>query len=288
MHRECVLTNTIRTIPPTAPGDEMILPLTRWLAVAVIPFLLAAFIILYLFPATTARFFAWEIASPLTAALMGAGYLGGAYFFGRVPAARRWHHVGGGFPPVAVFTAVMLATTLLHWDTFDPGHWPFLVWLTLYIATPVLVTLAWRRNRPRDPLTPAPGDVLLPAAAGVVLAAAGGLLLAGAVFLFAQPAAAIAWWPWPLTPLTARVLAGWLALLGAGALALRGERRWSAWRIPLQSILLWQALLVVAFGLRRDAVGAGGALNWFTLFTTAGLLVAAVFYLTMERPRRDK
>ena len=42
-----------------------------------------------------------------------------------------------------------------------------------------------------------------------------------------------------------------------------------------------------AFGLRRDAFGPGGALNWFTLFTAAGLLVAAAFYLTMERRRRE-
>ncbi len=281
------MTNTKGTTPPAAPGDDMILPLTKWLAVVVIPFLLAAFISLFLFPATTARFFAWEIASPLTAALMGAGYLGGAYFFGRVLTARRWSHVGGGFPPVAVFTVVMLAATLLHWDTFVPGHWPFWLWLALYIATPVLVTAAWWRNRRRDPLTPEPGDVLLPAAAGLVAAAAGVALLGGAALLFTWPAAAVEWWPWPLTPLTARVVAGWLALLGAGALALRGERRWSAWRIPLQSILLWQALLVVAFGLRRDAFGPGGTLNWFTLFTAAGLLVAAAFYLTMERRRRE-
>ena len=43
----------------------------------------------------------------------------------------------------------------------------------------------------------------------------------------------------------------------------------------------------MAFGLRRDAFGPGGALNWFTLFTAAGLLVAAAFYLTMERRRRE-
>ncbi len=284
------MTETTRTVSPAAPDatrDDAILPLTRLVAAAVIPFLLAAFIILYLFPATTGRFFAWEIASPLTAALMGAGYLGGAYFFGRVLTAPRWHHAGGGFPAVVVFTIIMLATTLIHWDTFDPGHWPFWVWLALYSLTPLLVTLAWARNRRRDPQTPEPGDVMLPHSAGWVLAAAGVLLLAGAVGLFVLPVMAAERWPWPLTPLTARVLAGWLALLGAGALALRGERRWSAWRVPLQSILLWQALLALAFALRRAAFGPGGPLNWFTLFTLAGLLVAAAFYLIMERRRRD-
>lgn len=279
------MTDSTRLVSTTALPDDAIRPLTRGVAAAVIPFLLAAFAILYLFPATTGRLFAWEIASPLTAALMGAGYLGGAYFFGRVLSGPRWHHVAGGFPAVAVFTVIMLVTTLLHWATFDPGHWPFWVWLALYGLTPILVTLAWARNRATDPRRPEAGETLLPPAAGVVATAAGVVLLAAAAGIFARPAAAAEVWPWPLTPLTARVVAGWLALLGVGALALRGERRWSAWRVPLQSVLLWQALLALAFLWRRDDFGPGGPLNWFTLFTVGGLLVAAAFYLTLERRR---
>ncbi len=82
------------------------------------------------------------------------------------------------------------------------------------------------------------------------------------------------------------MLAGWGALLGGGALALASERRWSAWRIPFQSILIWQLLLAAAFVLRRSAFAPGGWLNWFTLFTLGGILVAAEFYRRMERRRR--
>lgn len=268
------------------PADDRIHPLTRGVAAAVIPFLVAAFVILYIVPESTGRLFAWEIASPLTTALMGAGYLGGAYFFGRVLTGRHWHRVGGGFPPVAVLTVVMLAATLLHWETFDPGHWPFWVWLVIYIVTPLVVPLAWRRNRAADPGAPEAGDVLLSPAVGRFVVAAGVLFLIGAAVLFFRPGAAIEFWPWPLTPLTARVLAGWGALLGGGALALASERRWSAWRIPFQSILIWQLLLAAAFVLRRSAFAPGGWLNWFTLFTLGGILVAAEFYRRMERRRR--
>jgi hypothetical protein len=286
MQRENHLSDTTRLDRHSTLPDDAIRPLTRGVAAAVIPFLLAAFIILYLFPGSTGRLFAWEIASPLTAALMGAGYLGGAYFFGRVLAGRRWHEVAAGFPPVAVFTVIMLAVTLLHWANFNTGNWPFWVWLGLYLLTPILVTLAWWSNRPADPRRSEPGDALLPPAAGIVATAAGLALLAAAIGLFVMPERAAELWPWPLTPLTARVVAGWLALLGVGALALRGERRWSAWRVPLQSVLLWQALLAVAFVWRREAFGPGGPLNWFTLFTIGGLIVAAGFYLVMERRRR--
>lgn len=281
------MTNRMTTPKPTDPArDDIILPLTRLLAAVVIPFLVAAFLILYGWPKTTPRLFAWDIASPLTTALMGAGYLGGAFFFARLLGERRWHRVGGGFPAVAVFTLFMLAATLLHWDTFDPRHWPFLVWLVIYLVTPVAVPLAWRLNRRRDPGHAEPGDAVVSPPVGRAVLAIGVALLAAALFIFAVPQTAIDVWPWPLTPLTARVVAGWLALLAAGALTLGFERRWSGWRIPLQSILVWQSLLALAFALRREAFGPAGSLNWFTLFTLAGLAVAAVFYRQMERRRR--
>ena len=279
------MNNRMPAPTPEPARDDAILPLTRLTAAVVVPFLIAAFIILYLLSAETGRRFAWEIASPLTAAFMGAGYLGGAYFFVRAFFARRWHHIGGGLPGVAVFTAVMLAATLRHWDTFDPAHWPFWVWLTLYIVTPVLVPVVWWRNRRRDSGRPDPVDALLPAAAGPILLAAGGLLLAGAAFLFFLPEAAGRLWPWPLTPLTARVLAGWQALLGTGALAMSRERRWSGWRIPIQSILLWQALMALAIFIHRDAFGPNGPLNWYSIYTFAGIAIAGAFYLLMESRR---
>ena len=270
----------------SALQDDAILPATRLVAAGVIPFLIAASIILYLLPGTTGERFAWEIGSPLTAALMGAGYLGGAYFFFRVLRERRWHRAGAGFPTVAVFTAVLLVTTLLHWDTFDPTHWPFLVWLVIYILTPVIVPAVWLQNRRRDPGTPEPHDQLLPASLLAAAGVAGLVLLATAALLFFVPALAVEYWPWPQTLLTARVMASWLALLGTGTLILSRERRWSAWRLPMQSILLWQVLLLVAFVIRREAFGAAGPLNWFTIFTVAGIVLAAVLYTLLERRYR--
>lgn len=277
--------NKLNTPAPTElPRDDAIFTLTRLVAVGVIPFLVAAFFILYMGPEATGQWFAWDIASPLTTALMGAGYLGGAYFFSRLLGAERgWHCFAGGFPAVAVFTVVMLAATLLHWDTFDPGHWPFLVWLAIYITTPIIVPLVWWRNRRSDPKTPEPGDVLLSANAGRFMLGAGIVLSLVAALVFFSPTTAISAWPWPLTPLTARVLAGWLALLGTGALTMSRERRWSGWRVPWLSIIIWQSLLAAAFVVRRYAFNDGNPLNWFTLFTVAGLIGAMVFYLRMER-----
>ena len=63
--------------------DDHIFPVTRWVAILVVPVLVLAFIILYLLPERTADYFAWTIKPTMTPMMMGAGYLAGAYFFVR-------------------------------------------------------------------------------------------------------------------------------------------------------------------------------------------------------------
>jgi hypothetical protein len=268
--------------------DDRILPLTRIVAFLIIPFLVAAFFILYLQGDQTGERFAWQIDSRLTAAFMGAGYLGGAYFFLRVGLAEQWHRFAAGFPPVAVYTFFMLLASLLHWNNpFDPGHWPFQVWLVLYIVTPVLIPLLWRWNNTRDPHTPARGELKVPLRLRQAMAVAGGVILLAALFFFIFSTIAINVWPWPLTPLTARVMAGWQALLGTGALAIARENRWSSWPVALQSIAYWQSLNVVAFFRHRQEFGAAGLWNWFTLYTVVGLVALSLLLWWMRRERAD-
>lgn len=266
-----------------------IFTLTKVAAFFIIPFLVAAFIILYLSGENTGQRFAWDIPSRLTTSFMGAGYLGGAYFFLRVGLGRQWHRVAAGFLPVATYTLFMLLATLLHWDTFDPNHWPFLVWLFLYIVTPGLIPLIWWRNRAADPNTIEAGEHEVPAAMRRGMMAAGGAILLAAVLLFIVPTVAINTWPWTLTPLTARVMAGWQALLGVGAIMIARDPRWSAWRIALQSILLWQLLVLLALFLHRAEFGTQGVLNWFVFYTIGG--IAAVLLLAwrmgQQRPRME-
>ena len=273
----------------TSPNDR-ILPLTRAVAWIIIPFLIAAFIILYLDGNHTAAWFAWEIPSRLTTALMGAGYLGGAYFFLRVGLGRptlRWHNVHLGYPPVTAFTIVMLLATLLHFDKFITDNWPFWVWFVLYIVTPLLVPFVWWRNRGEDPRAPRPGDRIVPNWLRVVMSFAGGFLLAVCIVAFFRPDAFIALWPWTLSPLTARVMAGWhAALLGVGALVLASEARWSAWVVPMQSITLWYGLLLLALIWHSEELGAAGLLNWYTFFTIGGL--AGLLIVTLIMYRQDE
>ena len=101
----------------------------------------------------------------MTALFIGSGYLGGAYMFVFAIFGKRWHRIKAAFPPVTTFTIAMLLATFLHWDRFDINHFPFQLWLVLYIITPIIVPYLWLKNRVTDPGTPEPDDLTVPALA---------------------------------------------------------------------------------------------------------------------------
>jgi hypothetical protein len=128
---------------------------------------------------------------------------------------------------MTAFTIAMLILTVLHWERFDLGHPAFQLWLGLYVVTPFLVPWLWWRNRGANQGTAEAGDVTVPRAPRLALAVLGAGLLLYALATFAVPELAIRVWPWSLTPLAARVLSGWMALLGVGGLVIGRESRWS-------------------------------------------------------------
>jgi hypothetical protein len=265
--------------------DDRIFRSTRVVAALVVPFLVTAFVILFFTPQTSADRFAWAIQPSMTAAFMGAGYLGGSWLFIQTVFGRQWHRVAPGFPAVTAFTIAMLLATVVHWDRFDPGHLPFLIWLVLYVITPVLIPVIWWRNRVTDPHVLEPGDLEVLPAARWGLGVLGAGLLAFAVITFIIPTVAIDLWPWALSPLTARILAGWFALLGVGGLVIARESRWSGWTVGLQAIAIWHILVLAAAAIYR-ADFPGGLLNWYILSVAAVLMGMALLYATMERRRR--
>src|SRR2546421_12452426 len=135
----------------TTRRDDRVRPLTRGVALAIIPFLLVGFAVLYPWPAGAGRLFAWPIKPTITAMMLGSAYLGGAYFFLRVATTTRWHTVKGGFLPVATFAALLGVATAVHWDRFNHSHLAFWLWTGLYFSTPFLIFAVWGTNRRPDP-----------------------------------------------------------------------------------------------------------------------------------------
>ncbi|WP_255198777.1 hypothetical protein [Halorarius litoreus] len=264
--------------------DDRVLPLTRWVARVIIPFLAAAFLVLYGLPSQTTRFFAWTIRPEMTPIIMGAGYGAGVYFFYRVSTASRWHTVAPVFLGIATFTVAMALATVLHWENFNHSHFTFVLWVVLYAVTPVLVPAVWARNRRTDPHEPPPGALRVPRIVRVLGGSLGIVVAVSAVVLFVAPDIMVGSWPWTVSPLTARVLAGWFALFGVVNVAVVLDERWSAARIPVQSQVLGFTLVLVGVARVWDNFDTSNVLTWgvvggMVLYLGAVLLL----YLVMER-----
>ena len=265
--------------------DDRILLQTRLVLIVVVPFLLLAFLILYIFPDLSGEHFAWAIKPHMTALFIGSGYLGGAYMFAFAIFGKRWHRIKAAFPPVTTFTVAMLLATFLHWDRFDINHFPFQIWLVLYAITPIIVPYLWFKNRVTDPGTPEPDDLTVPALAKWAFMASGVLGIAMSIFMFVSPQAMISIWPWALTPLTARILGGWFGLLGVGGLYASQDSRWSAWRMPMQSITFWGILILIgAFINPQDFTN--GLWNPFIIGTAVVVVLLLFFQVRMETQRK--
>ncbi|MFF1877002.1 hypothetical protein [Leifsonia sp. NPDC058230] len=270
-------------------ADDRILLYTRWVGVIIVPFLVAAFVLLYGFPTRTDELFAWTINPPLTAMFLASAYAGGIWFFVQVVRPNRWHHVRYGFPAVFVFATLLAISTFIHLDKFHFGHISFIVWITLYIVTPFLVFAAMIANAPADPRTPEERDVRIPTFMRILLAVVGLAALATGIFLFVVPQVAIDVWAWPLTPLTARVCGAILTLPGLVNVWMLGDSRWSAFRQMFQAQLASLVFIAGALAIRN------GDLDWtrpstpmFVIGIAVSFVVYAAFYLWCETALRRR
>ena len=236
--------------PPQGARDDRLLAPTRWVAAAVIPVLVSAFVILYGFPDRTRQLWGWMVCPSMSALVMGGGYLSGAYLFLRVTRSREWHRIGIGFLATTVFSSILLATTVLHWDRFNHDHVSFWAWLLLYGATPFLLPVLWLRNRGTDTGRPSTTDAVIPRPVRVVVGVGGAAQLAFAALMFGWPHRAAELWPWPLEVATSRSLSAFVAFPAVTWLWFLFDDRWSSFRITQQVATL--GLVLVGLGALQE------------------------------------
>jgi hypothetical protein len=237
--------------------------LTVGIAVVVAPVLAAAWVVLYLFPTRTEALWAWTIGTRMTPITMGAGYLGGVWFFVRVASDPEPHRHRAGFLGVTVLTTGLGIATWLHWESFNHGHVSFWAWLLLYVAAPVVFALLFVSVQRRSAV--GPGEPRLPRWLRAALVAVGAVQVTAAAAMFAAPSLVIDRWPWAMTPLTVRSIGPFIAFTGVLALWALVDDRYSALRIGVEATTI---------GLGAIAVGALTALGDFT--GPAGARVAYV------------
>lgn len=272
-----------------APSNQILVQ-TRVVSAVIVPFLVMAFIILYIWPNDTDKLFAWTIKPQMTPMMLGATYIGGAYFFIRAIFSRHWHHVKLGFLPVTAFATFMGIATILHWDRFNHTHVAFWIWTILYFTTPLLVFITWLRNRAADDGRPQPNDRPVPQFVRVIIGIVGifGTLVSLALFL--TPDFMLNIWPWKLTLLTARVVGAQFALLGVVGLGLMLDRRWSAARILLQSQFVTLFFFLGAVIFSWADFDKANPITWAFTFSVVMILIALpvlFFFMDIRPPQKE-
>jgi hypothetical protein len=266
--------------------NNAILPITRAALFVVVPFLLIAFMVLFFLPDRTGQLFAWAIGPHMSSMYIGAAYLGGAWILAQGAIGIHWHRVQAVFPAVTVFATAMLISTLLHWDKFSLGTLPFDAWLILYILAPLLIPALWFYNKRTDSGQPEASDVKVSIAARVTTRIIGTVILLLVLTGFIDPVLPMGIWPWTLTALTARVLCGWLSVIGVSAWMLSFDTRWTAWRGIFEGIFISYCLILTATVINSTDFKTS-IFNWHTVFVLALLLCISIFYLKMEAQRRN-
>lgn len=267
--------------------DDQLLLLTRCAFWAIVLVTTPAFIILWGFPSDTGDLWAWQIDAAMTPIVMGSVYGAGAFYFATALLGRRWVPVSAGTLAAVVFAAAMLATTVRHWDKFNHGDAPalgalaFYLWTGLYLLSPFIVLAVWWRNRRTDPGVQA-SDLLVGRAARTIagLAAASAIIFGAAMLL--SPASFLASWPWPLTPLTARVLGCFAVQLGVGLVVLAGDPRWRAWKLLLTTVILANTLMLVGMLRVWDTFNDEGARLGLAASFAAGIVAVGAYVMVMS------
>jgi hypothetical protein len=256
--------------PPQRTIDEM-RPLfdAAWVATGV------AFVVLYFFPERTAAIFAWTIDPPLTAAFLGAGYSAGVVLVAGSRRQRVWAKVRLGYMSVMVFSTLALVATVIHADRFhftEGGAAGFAAWawLFVYLAVPTAMFFLLFRQR-TEPGDDPPQSNRMPMLVASVLGVAGATLIIWGLALFAVPTPTARTWPWPLTPLSARMIAAWLIAIGATAVLAIRERDLALLRTPCGAMLAYGVFGLLAVLIRRDEL-TGSVPGAFVLLAAIGAL----------------
>jgi hypothetical protein len=219
--------------------------------------------LLAFYPERTATLWAWTIEPPVTAMVLGSVYTAGAYFFARVLFGAPWERVAAGFAPITAFVWMAAIATVIHLDRFHEDSLPFAAWVALYVVTPVGVPLLYLRNR--RPI----GGPPLPGATRIALGAVGAAILSACLVIYVAPDVAIDAWPYPLTPLTARITAAVFAVYGGVWLSVALYNSMRAMRIPLEAHVIGLLVLVVALARGEQAVLIAGAAAVMALVSAA-------------------
>jgi hypothetical protein len=244
---------------------------------------------LFVLSTRTDEYFAWTIKVPITAALLGAGYLSSIVSVVMAMRSRHWQHARGLLVMGVVITGFTTLATLLHLEQFHFDSGPTSArasawaWLVIYIAVPVMLIAAIVMQEREGGRFEYSVDVpLRPWVRAALLLHAVPLTILGLGLAF-LPDSFDGLWPWPLTPLTAGAVAAWLlTIASAGWWSLR-EGDWRRVRVAFPAVIIFDALALIGAARFSDALDFGDAQTWVYL----GALVTSLGLMSLAAVRQE-
>ncbi len=250
-------------------GTSIALPLRAWFAVEVL-FGVGAVLAIGLSPADTKTNFAWPIQPVVMAAVLGGFYITTAPLFLLSLLAKRWEMIRVMILPTALFCALQLVATILHWDKFSVGSIPFYVWFSSYLLPPPIFVSAYLWHQRKSVASSGASDDPLPLWLDRLLLICGSGLAIGAILVFIFPGLLIPIFPWQLTPLTARSLCAWLIAVGTMMLSMSRENDRTRSRLATPMLILILPALLLQMARFTNEV------NWSAPVLWVGLILFAV------------
>lgn len=268
-------------MPKSAPTPRM---MSRYMSDLLVVAAILVFIIgipLFLLSEQTEQYFAWTIASPLTAAFLGAAYWSSCLLEWMASREKRWSHARIAVPAVLLFTALTLAVTLLHLDRFHLNvpelitRFVAWVWLVVYATVPIIMSILLVIQL-RTPGEDVGQSHPLPLWVRWLIVVQAVVMLVIGIALLVVPLSVAPFWPWELTALTGRAIGAWLTALGVAAAQMAWENDYRRIRAALFSYALLVVLQLLAIARYPDEVAGSGARLWtYLLFLGSMGLVAA-------------
>jgi len=249
--------------------------------------------LLFLLSTRTADYFAWTIATPLTAATLGANYWASTVLAILASRERYWANGRISISVAFVFSPLMTAATFLHLGEFhfDAGGVAVFItwfWVLAYGFYPIQLTVQMVQQL-RLPGGDPPRTDPLPLWVKTVLGAHALVFIPLGVLTFVAPGVGGPLWPWEIgAPLALRALSAWVLAFGVGALHAILENDFDRVKVALWGYPVLGALQLIALVRFGEVLQTNEAGWWFYLAFLASAFVLGAYGYVMARRLRSR
>lgn len=240
-------------------------------------------VLMYLVPSFAVDTFAWPVPVRASAVFLAASFLFRGAFFLLIFLGAPWRRLRYFTWGNVAFAAVLLLSTFVHADKFRFDLFTGWLWLFLYLEEPIWMVFLISRSARQAPDVSARSVPVL-TAFKVFLFAQSLILIGVSGFLLFAPETFDPQWPWKLTPLTGRVIAGWPLSFGVWSIVLANMDNWDDMQMGIGLNIFWLAAVLLTTLIFISEFDLSRLATWLYLgFLIVALAGLALFAWLQQR-----